>query len=170
MQEYTQKVIAIDPGYERLGIAILEKESTGKERLLFSECFKTSKKLSFDERLLLIGNRVENLIQEYQTNSMALENLFFTNNQKTVMRVSEVRGALLYIAKKTNLAIYELTPKEIKVAVTGNGSGTKDDIAFMVPKLIHVNVEKKIDDEIDAIAVGLTCFAHMRTVTFPQKK
>lgn len=162
MSASSTTILAIDPGYERLGVAILEKTDRGKETLVFSECFTTSSKEEFVERLNKIGSRIQELIQKYSPHILAIENLFFTTNQKTAMRVAEVRGALLYIARSNNMDIHEFTPKEIKVAVTGYGSGTKDDILFMVPKLIEVNVDKKIDDEIDAIAVGLTCFAHNR--------
>jgi crossover junction endodeoxyribonuclease RuvC len=161
-------LIAVDPGYERLGLAILQKESGQREILLHSECLKTSAKIPFEERLFLLGQRLEILIKQYEPSILAIESLFFTNNQKTALRVSEVRGALLYIAKTKGLTVREFTPNEIKVAVTGYGKGTKADILFMVPKLIDVDVQNKIDDELDAIAVGLTCFAHMKITTYPQ--
>jgi crossover junction endodeoxyribonuclease RuvC len=163
------KIIAIDPGYDRLGIAVLEKPKAGNPKLVFSECFTTDKKLPFEDRLLSLGNHFEKLITTHQPEALAIENLFLTKNQKTAMRVAEVRGALIFLAKKLQLKVFEFTPNEIKVAVTGYGKGSKKDIAFMVPKLIAVNVTKKIDDEVDAIAVGLTYFAHMKT-TYPQEK
>lgn len=162
MSSSATTLIAIDPGYGRIGIAIMEKKPTEKERVVFSECFTTSSQDAFIERLHKIGNRINELIATYSPTIMAIENLFFTTNQKTAMRVAEVRGALLYIARANNLSVDEFTPKEIKVAVTGYGSGTKEDIMFMVPKLVSVDITNMIDDEVDAIAVGLTCFAHNR--------
>lgn len=155
-------ILAIDPGYERLGIALMKKSGSHKEEVLFSECFKTSPQEDFVDRLHRIGDRITELIEKYDPEIMAIENLFFTSNQKTAMRVAEVRGALLYIARAQGLSIHEFTPKEIKVAITGYGAGTKDDIIFMMPKLVDVDVKNMVDDEVDAIAVGITCFAHNR--------
>jgi crossover junction endodeoxyribonuclease RuvC len=154
-------IIAIDPGFERLGVAVLEKKS-GTETLLYSTCVQTSKTLEFAERLFLLGVEVERIIAEYSPEALAIEELFFTTNQKTVMKVAEVRGMLIYTAKKMGLGIYEYTPLQIKTAVTGYGRADKDQITAMVYRLISVPVGKKLDDEIDAIACGLTHFAYAK--------
>jgi crossover junction endodeoxyribonuclease RuvC len=112
-----------------------------------------------NERIFLIGQEVESLIKKFKVDGFSIEKLFFTNNQKTAMGVAEVRGVLLYIASKNNLKIGEYTPMQIKVAVTGYGKADKNDIAKMVPKLITLQEKKYIDDEMDAIAIGLTFFA-----------
>jgi crossover junction endodeoxyribonuclease RuvC len=156
------KIISIDPGYERLGVAILEKNINQKETLLFSTCVRTSPKDTFEERLLIIGRAVEDLIQQHQPEALSIENLFISNNQKTAMRVAEVRGALIYIAKKYNLTIKEFTPLQIKLAVTGDGKSSKDQVIKMIHLLIKNFDKKALDDEYDAIAAGLTYFAHAR--------
>lgn len=152
------KIIAIDPGYERMGVAIVEKTGT-KENLIFSECFKTSAKIPHEERLKLIGQEIEKLIEKYEPEAMAIETLFFTNNQKTAMHVSEARGVMLYVASVAGLSVAEFSPMAIKVAVTGYGASDKSQVTAMVQKLIHIKAEIKYDDEYDAIAVGLTYFA-----------
>src|SRR5690349_4662525 len=96
------RVIAIDPGYERMGVAVIEK-TTGKETLIFSECFKTSPKIPHEERLNLIGQEIEKVIKKYEPTAMAIETLFFKNNQKTAMHVSEARGVMLYVASVAGL-------------------------------------------------------------------
>jgi crossover junction endodeoxyribonuclease RuvC len=157
------KTLAIDPGYERLGIAVIEKETGGKEVLLFSECFKTDKKLSHPERLGLIKARIEEVISQYQPTSLAIETLFFTNNQKTALLVAEARGAIISTSQTASLKVSEYTPNSIKLAVTGYGKSDKNAIIKMVPQLIKISPEKMKqiihDDEYDAIAVGLTHFA-----------
>lgn len=165
------RIIAIDPGYERLGIAVLEK--TNKEVLLFSECFKTKATLSFFDRLELVGREIEKIITQFSPEAMSIENLFIETNQKTAMRVAETRGAILYQARLSGLEIYEYTPLQIKVATTGYGKATKTQMATMVKKLISGAEPLKQDDEIDAIAVGLTHFAHFRPQNVhlnPQKR
>ena len=157
------RIISIDPGYERVGIAILEKnKGDKKESYVFSECFKTSAKLPLEDRLYHIGQRVEEVIQEFQPHKMAIENLFFTSNQKTVMGVSQARGVIMYEAKRGDLEIMEFTPLQIKNATTGYGKATKNQVFTMVHQLISLPENVKQDDEVDAIAVGLTAFAYIR--------
>lgn len=153
------KILAIDPGFERVGIAILEKKTESKETVVFSECFKTSAKVPFHERLTAIGTYLEDIITEYQPIALAIEKLYFTTNQKTVMGVSEARGVIIYSASRNGLLIFEYTPPQIKIAVTGYGKADKNMVMSIVPKLIHLPKATKSDDELDAIAIGLTCFA-----------
>lgn len=155
-------IIAIDPGYERLGIAVLEKNSREKETLLYSDCFKTSPKIPHSERLGLIGAEIERVIAEYKPQTLAIETLFFSTNTKTAITVAEARGVILYQAAKHGLAVYEYGPGQIKVAVTGYGKSDKDQMIAMIPRLILIEKNIKHDDEYDAIAVGLTCFASER--------
>jgi len=153
------RIISIDPGFERIGIAILEKNQGEKETLVFSECFKTTPKISLNERIKNIGEEMEILITKYKPNALAIEKLYFTTNQKTVMGVAEARGVIIYCGTKNNLSIFEYTPPQIKVAVTGYGKASKEMVMSMVPKLIEINKNIKSDDELDAIAIGITCLA-----------
>lgn len=155
------RVLSFDPGYERLGVAVLEKEN-GKENLLYSACVRTSAKLEFSERLKKIGNETEELIKKWKPDAVALEEIFFEKNAKTAIQVAEVRGVLIYIAVAQNIKIYNYTPGEVKIAVTGYGGSDKRAIAAMVPKLLRLPGGKKLDDELDAIAVGITCLASIR--------
>lgn len=158
------KIISLDPGFDRVGVAILEQTEGSAPTLVFSECITTDTKESFVSRIFFVCQRVGEIIEEHQPTFFAIENLFFTTNKKTAMRVSEARGALLYTAQLCNLDVYEYTPMEIKVAITGYGKATKDDVFFMTKKLIPILETKKYgDDEIDAIAVGLTFFARYKT-------
>ena len=154
-------ILGIDPGVERVGIAVLEK-TTGKEILLYSDCFKTSSKLPHAERLALIGNEIAKIIKKWKPEVLAIEKLYFENNQKTAMVVAEARGVMLYEGKKAGLEIREYTPLEIKVAVTGYGKSDKHAVMAMVPRLIVLPPKKMIDDEMDAIAIALTGFAHKK--------
>ncbi len=154
------RILAIDPGFERIGIAILDKTFTPKHTLVYSSCFKTSAKIPFHKRLTLIGEEVERVIKKYKPEALSIEKLYFTTNQKTVMGVSEARGVIIYSASRNNLSIFEYTPPQIKIAVTGYGKSNKEAVMSMVPKLIDMNTETNSDDELDAIAIGITCLAH----------
>lgn len=153
------RIISIDPGYERLGIAIIDKEKGKKETLVFSECFKTSAKLPHHERLALIGNRLKEVIKKYKPEQLATEKLFFSGNQKTALLVAEARGVILYTGSSLDLKVFEYSPNEIKIAITGYGRSEKKQIIDMVKKLILVTSKTNSDDEFDAIAIGLTHFA-----------
>lgn len=168
------RILGIDPGFERLGIAILEKHARGKESVIFSECFKTSSKLDFSERLRLIGEEVRKIIKEYKPEILAIETLFLNTNQKTVMRVAEARGVVVYESVRAGLRIFEASPPQIKIAITGYGRANKEQIMKMVRILIDVPPLKNknplrapvtydgTDDELDAIAIALTAFAHIK--------
>jgi crossover junction endodeoxyribonuclease RuvC len=158
------KIIAFDPGYERLGIAILEKDTLGKEKVLYSECFKTSAKEAHPERLGKIATKVSELIQEFSPEQMAIETLFFSKNTKTALKVAEARGVLMAMCAKEGLPVNEYSPQAIKVAVTGSGSSDKSQVSKMVQLITKTDLSKKIDDEVDAIAVGLTCLATLRNI------
>ncbi|MEK7128314.1 MAG: crossover junction endodeoxyribonuclease RuvC [Patescibacteria group bacterium] len=155
------RILGIDPGFERLGIAVLEK-NTGKECVIFSECFKTSAKLEFPERLKLIGDEVRKIIEKYKPEVLAIETLFLNTNQKTVMRVAEARGVVIYEATQAGLKIFEASPPQIKMATTGYGRSDKTQINKMVKMLVDLDKNKTSDDELDAIAIALTAFAHLR--------
>jgi crossover junction endodeoxyribonuclease RuvC len=152
------RLLAIDPGYERLGIAILEKDA-----VIFSECYKTGAKLDFSERLGLLGKRIAEIIEKYKPETMAIETLFLTTNQKTAMRVAEARGVIMYEGEKAGLKIFEYTPLQIKIAVTSYGKADKKALMDMVKKLVKIDSNKTSDDELDAIAIGLTCLAREKT-------
>ena len=169
------KILGIDPGYERLGIAILEKnKGDKKEKVLFSECFKTSTKLEFSERLFLIGKEIKKIIKKFKPKVLAIETLFLTTNQKTVMHVAEVRGAVIYEASLNGLKVFEASPPQIKIATTGYGRANKEQVIKMVRILVDDNpvrgregsqrpsASNGTDDELDAIAIALTAFACLK--------
>lgn len=152
------RVLAFDPGYDRLGVAVLEK-TTNRETLLYSTCIQTNKSTTLSQRIFLLGTEIETLITKYSPDCVAIETLFFNKNVKTAIGVAQARGMILYLAEKANCTIYEFGPQEIKVAVTGYGKSDKTAVYTMVQRLVKDVPEKAHDDEYDAIAVGITCLA-----------
>jgi crossover junction endodeoxyribonuclease RuvC len=153
------RVLAIDPGYERMGVAILERPARGKDELLYSDCIKTSASLEFADRLTYLGRELSELIKKWRPDSVATEKLFFTTNQKTGIHIAEIRGMIIFITRTADLALYEYTPLEIKTAIAGYGKADKKQVATMVRALISLKKIPKYDDEYDAIAIGLTYLA-----------
>jgi len=154
-----QTILGIDPGYGRIGIAVIEKTKNG-ECLIHSECFETNSKLSHPKRLLLVGEKLAEIIKKYQPQKIAIETLLWSKNVKTAMQVAEARGVILFLAAKYNLLICEYNPNQIKLAITGYGKSDKKQIINMVEKLIKIKPltgkQKRLDDEYDAIAIALT--------------
>ncbi len=155
------RILAFDPGFERLGAAVVEKIG-GKELLVHSECVRTSAKDPFPLRLQQIGVAAEALMVKFKPDAVALEEIFFGKNEKTGVQIAEVRGALTYIAMQKGLTVYDYTPLEVKIAITGYGKSDKEAVAAMVPRLVRLPTRVRLDDEMDAIAVGLTCLASVR--------
>lgn len=153
------KVLAIDPGYDRFGLAILEKLGN-KEVVVYSTCIETDKKSSQAERLTQIGLELENILKKHKPQKLVIEKLFFSVNKKTALGVAEVRGVALFLAQKNGLQIYEFHPADVKIAITGNGKADKKAIYFMAKRLVTLPDRKMQDDEIDAICLGITLFAH----------
>ncbi len=150
------RILGIDPGYERLGIAIIEKTETSKEILVHSECFRTQPSAPFQERLHALGVHLSELMRSHTPHHVALENIFFNTNQKTALDVGAVRGVILYVSGQHSLPVFEYTPPQIKVAITGNGRASKKDVETMVHRLVALDTTSRLDDEYDAIAVALT--------------
>ncbi len=143
------KVIAVDPGYDRVGIAIME----GMD-LLYSECF-TPPKGDFAKRLLAVSLRITTIIKKYEPQSLAIETLFFSKNQKTAIQVAEARGVIMLTAATAGIPVSEYSPQAVKIAVTGSGSAPKEGVIRMVERLVPLLKRKRHDDEYDAIALAI---------------
>ena len=147
-------ILGIDPGYERLGVAVIEGDPS--PTLLYSACIVTSSKLSHPERLKIIGKEIASVLKKFKPDEVAVETLFFNTNQKTALHVSEARGVVIYESISHGCSVSEYTPLQVKIAITGYGRGTKDQVIFMLGKLLTINKKIKHDDEYDAIAIALT--------------
>jgi len=155
------RVLAIDPGYDRLGVAVLEM-SGGKETVLHSDCVLSDKQQDLPDRLHKNGQHVTNLINQHRPTMVAIETIFFNKNQKTAIGVAQMRGICVYLAKTAGCAVVEYGPQEIKIAVTGYGKSDKQAVRAMVEQLVVGVPKNALDDEYDAIAVGLTALTRHR--------
>ena len=155
------RVLGIDPGYDRLGVAIVEKQAD-TETVVYSSCIETDANTDLATRLATLGTALEKVINTYNPELIGIETLFFNKNIKTALNVAHARGVVLYIAGQKKLSIIELSPQQIKVAVTGYGNSDKTAVTTMVHQLANNVPNKAHDDEYDAIAAGITALAHYR--------
>lgn len=157
----SMRFLGIDPGYDRLGLAIVERQpGTTREVVIYSECFETDKGLDINDRLHTIGVHLTEIFEKYQPDALGIETLFFNNNQKTAMAVAGVRGIIIYLAKVHRCQTFEYHPQEIKVAITGYGKSDKIAVTTMVQRLVDNCPHDAKDDEYDAIAIAVTGLAH----------
>lgn len=154
-------ILGIDPGFGRLGYAILENH-LGQQKLRVAKCIETPASMPHAARLRVIADVLEREIKTYKPNIVAIEKLFFTKNQKTAIGVAEARGVVLLLAEKSRIPVFECTPLELKIALTGYGKAQKSQVQMMVKTLLQLPAVPKPDDVADAIGVALTCAASWR--------
>ncbi len=151
------RVLAIDPGYDRVGIAVVEGDPS-KPHVVWSDCVLPPKGTR-EMRLSAVLFAVTRAIAEYQPDALALETLFFSANKKTALGVAEARGAILAAAGSAKLRVIECSPQHVKLAITGNGRADKGAIERMIPRLVTLEARKRLDDEFDAIGVGIAALS-----------
>lgn len=147
-------ILSIDPGFEKLGYAIFEKEKSSF-KYLSSGLIKTTKELFLEERLKYIYQKLYKIINHHAPDLITLEQIFFFKNQKTVVKVSQVQGVILLLAAQKNIPTCFLTPLQIKQIVTGYGRSDKKAIYKMLKIILKDSHLTNQDDELDAIACGL---------------
>lgn len=156
MSHKSHIILAIDPGYDRVGWAIIEKNGQ-KNRLVDADCVQTSRKQSITQRYASIQTELDQIIDRYQPTQLAIESVFFSKNVKTAIRVAEAKGVIIGICVQAGLEVYEYTPPQVKQSVTGYGKSDKKGVEKMVRLLLGLPPHHKmVDDAMDAMAVGLT--------------
>lgn len=153
-------VLGIDPGYAILGYGVVETRGTAL-RAVDCGVIETRADMPFPERLerLYLGTR--QLLETFRPDEVAFEELFFYRNVTTAIQVGSGRGVTLLAAQQSGLPLYEYTPMQIKLAVTGNGHADKKQVQHMVRALLSLKTTPKPDDAADALAVAI---CHANTV------
>ena len=156
------RVIGIDPGFERTGFAVLEMRG-GKTELLDCGRIFTDKKYPFSHRLTLLAADIRTLLKQWKPQAAGCEQIFFSKNVKTAMKVSHARGVILEILEEYGVPVQEFNPGSVKSAVTGDSRADKKQIQKMLQYLLKVNL--KSDDATDAIACGICLLSSLRTTS-----
>ena len=146
-------VLGIDPGYAIIGYGVLD---TNKQNMLLDYgAITTPKEDSMPIRLENIDKSLKYLFDKFKPDVVAIEELFYFKNQKTVIQVAQARGVILLACQKYCGNIYEYTPLQIKQALTGKGRAEKAQVQFMVKAILGLNSIPKPDDAADALAVAI---------------
>ena len=151
-------ILGIDPGYAIIGYGVLDFEK-GKFRILDYGSITTKSTMEFSMRLKRIYMGIQELIDKYKPDSVAVEKLFFNKNTKTALKVGHGRGVVLLGGAMNDIDVFEYTPLQVKQAVCGYGRADKNQVQQMVKMLLGLKEVPKPDDTADALAVAI-CHAH----------
>ena len=154
-------VLGLDPGYAIVGYGAIETQR-GKHRLLCYGAITTPAGMEMSRRLLEISRDMRTLLDQVRPDAVAVEELFFSNNITTGIAVAHGRGIILFTAQRSGIPLYEYTPMQVKMAVTGYGKAEKHQVMDMTRRLLKLKSVPKPDDAADALAIAL---CHARSAT-----
>ena len=154
-------ILGIDPGVATIGFGLIRAER-GKNTLLQYGVITTPPGIPLSERLLQISNDMEQLIETFRPDEMAVEELFFSKNITTGIAVAHGRGVILLAAEKLGIPVFEYTPMQVKQSVVGYGKAEKKQVMLMTQRLLNMKDIPKPDDAADALAIAI---CHSRAAT-----
>ena len=160
------RILGIDPGFATVGFGLVEAER-GQVHMVTYGAITTPAGLPLGRRLYQIGTDMEDLISQLKPDVISIEELFFNTNITTGIAVAHGRGVILYAAEKCGIPLYEYTPSQVKLAVTGYGKAEKRQVMEMTKRLLKLKSVPRPDDAADALALAL-CHARSFTSRIPQ--
>ena len=160
------RILGIDPGYATIGFGLLEAQRAQVHMVTYG-AITTPAGLPLSKRLYQIDRDMEELIGKLKPDVIAIEELFFNTNITTGIAVAHGRGVLLCAAERCGIPLYEYTPSQVKLAVTGYGKAEKHQVMDMTRRLLKLAAVPKPDDAADALAIAL-CHARSFTSRLPR--
>lgn len=158
MQIWIMIILGIDPGIAIVGYGVIEYKGN-KFKVIDYGAITTPAGMKVKDRLKIIYDGVIDIIQKHKPDCIAIEELFYNSNAKTVINVAQGRAMPYLAAANTNLEIYEYTPLQVKQAVVGYGRAEKKQVQQMTKMLLNLEKIPKPDDTADALAIAV-CHAH----------
>ena len=150
-------VLGIDPGTAVTGYGVVRARSAGGAELLECGVIRTKASEPLAARLENIYEGVRELIARHKPQAMAVEDVFYAKNVRTTVVLGHARGVVLLAGQQAGVDIHEYPPAEIKKAVTGSGAATKEQVQFMVTKLLRLKSAPQPADASDGVAAALAC-------------
>ena len=152
------RVLGIDPGYAIVGWGVVEYAGNRFAPIAYGAVC-TDKDTPFEQRLIEIYDGIKDICTRYQPEALSIEKLYYQHNQTTVIGVAEARGVILLAAQKARVPVFEYTPVQVKLAVTGYGKALKPQVMEMTRRLLCLREVPKPDDTADALAIAI-CHCH----------
>jgi len=147
-------ILGLDPGTATTGWGVIKEVEKNPQLVAFG-CIETSKMKNSLERLKEMATDLEEILEKYQPDEVAIEDLFFFKNLKTAIKVAQARGVLLLLSARKRCLVFEYTPLQVKQALTGYGRADKIQVQLMVKKILKIKNIPRPDDAADALAVAL---------------
>ena len=160
------RILGIDPGYATIGFGLVEAERAQMHMVTYG-AITTPAGIPLSRRLYQIDRDMEELISQLKPDVIAIEELFFNTNITTGIAVAHGRGVLLCAAERSGVPLYEYTPSQVKLAVTGYGKAEKHQVMDMTKRLLKLKAVPRPDDAADALAIAI-CHARSATSRLPQ--
>ncbi|AYJ79178.1 MULTISPECIES: crossover junction endodeoxyribonuclease RuvC [Aliarcobacter] len=148
------KILGIDPGTKNCGYAVIEK--IGRDLKLIEAGLIKIKTTVLQEQIVEMTEGIDLIFKTHKIDEVSIEDMFYAFNPKTVIKLAQFRGAISLKILQNFGNFSEYTPLQVKQAVTGNGKATKEQVSFMVKRLLGIKKEIKPLDITDAIAIALT--------------
>lgn len=149
------RILGIDPGYATVGWGVLEFDNVRFEVVKYGS-ITTTPDTPFDKRLCEIYEDMGVVIEKFRPDCISIEKLFFNSNITTGIDVAQARGVIMLAAAQKDIRIYEYTPLQVKVAVTGYGHADKHQVQEMTRNILRLKAIPKPDDTADALALAIT--------------
>lgn len=150
----SRKILGIDPGYGRLGFGLILSDGRNN-KIIEAGLIATTLQKRWEDRLYEIAEKVEAVLKKHKPDRVILEKIFFSRNQKTALKISEIRGVILYLAKKHKIPVLEFSPNELKLGITGYGLADKKQVQYAVKMFLKNEKISETDDVFDALALAL---------------
>lgn len=148
-------ILGIDPGIAIMGYSVVEFKNS-RFKILEYGAVTTSSKSNLANRLNVLYDNLNDIINQYNVDECAIEELFFNKNVKTAITVGQARGVQILCCNKNDIPVYEYTPLQIKQSITGYGRASKKQMQLSVMSYLNLKAIPKPDDAADALAVSLT--------------
>lgn len=156
------RILGIDPGLAIVGYGVVDKEGNSYKTIYY-DAITTQAHTPIENRIKIIYDEMNLIIEKYKPEVISIEELFFNNNAKTALAVGQARGVVLLSAVEHNIPIYEYTPLQVKQALTGYGRASKMQIQQMMKSMLGLSEIPKPDDVADALAIAI---CHGNSVRF----
>jgi crossover junction endodeoxyribonuclease RuvC len=154
-------VLGIDPGTAVCGFGVVRTGVDRRATLLECGVVRTRATAALPDRLLTLAEAIEELLERHRPDALALENVFLGRNARTALVLGHARGVVMLAAARRGVVVAEITPAEVKRAVTGSGAATKPQVAAMVARLLRLASAPEPSDAADGVAIALTHLIRM---------
>ena len=156
------RILGVDPGISITGFSIINSTKS-RTALLAYGTIRPKQKDSLSKRLNYLFEEVNKILDQFSPDVLAIEDAFYSNNVKSAMILGQARGSIILAASQNDIPIYEFAPRKVKMSLCGNGAASKEQVSYMVTKILKLEEAPKPLDVSDAMAVGL-CYINQSRI------